>query len=300
MVLQLHAASIRNAPPQLSEAASKGQVLAIARATFEQLNQTKPVLPSTESVLPALLALRKVHNVTAESQEFLETQRCDLDGSKKQLEAENASLADQHALTKALEKRIRMLRDELDRKQSMSTDALVQEHLDTIRKDKDRYTKEVRFLMRTLKKFVDEQLGAMLAAEDLGGPVVGDMMDVDADNLASGFSATGKPKKSKANVNEDKRQRRIDQMWPIEEGTPEKALMKDRDEASAAGAEIKQLVEELLNKSFEADGFASDAYVKISRESSAVRFLIRSKVAQFHPKDATGLRLVDFGGELYT
>lgn len=270
----------------------------LSKVAFEDLTQSKPVLPFPDSVLPALLALRKTHQTVVDSRKYLDKQLAGLEDAKRHLEMGNADVADQQALTKALEKRIGLLQVELARKKDAPANSLAQERLDELHKKKEYYVREVRFLMRTLKKFVDERLGAMLAAEDLGGPVVADMMDIDEDNLVAGFSAQGRPKKAKANVDDDKRQRRIDHMWPVAEGTPEKAHMKQRDEASAAAAEMKQLVEELLNKMFEAEGVAADSYIRISRESSAVRFLIRSKVAQFHPKDATRLRLIDFGREL--
>ena len=39
-------------------------------------------------------------------------------------------------------------------------------------------------------------------------------------------------------------------------------------------------------------------YINLNRESAAARFLVRAKVAAFHPKDARRLRLVDFGRDL--
>ncbi|KAJ2900284.1 hypothetical protein MKZ38_002502 [Zalerion maritima] len=297
----LHAASTQNGQLQQKTdraGAAQARSLAVSKATFEHLSQSKPVLPLPESTLPALLALRKTHQTIEESKDVIASQETSIEEARKRLEQEKANLADQHALTQALEKRIQMLREELERKQRASGDGLVKEQLEGLKKKKEHYAKEIRQIMRILKKFVDEQLGGMLAAEDLGGPVVGDVMEIDTDNLVAGFSAQGRPKKTKASMDEDKRQRKIDHMWPVQEGTPEKAQMKERDEASAAGAEIRQLIEELLNRTFEADGVGTEAYVRISRESSAVRFLVRSKVAQFHPKDATRLRLVGFGREL--
>ena len=51
----------------------------------------------------------------------------------------------------------------------------------------------------------------MLAAEELGGPVVGDMMDIDGQDLEAGFNAQGKLKKSKTDQSVDKSQRRMDE-----------------------------------------------------------------------------------------
>jgi hypothetical protein len=40
------------------------------------------------------------------------------------------------------------------------------------------------------------------------------------------------------------------------------------------------------------------AYYDLEKESAASRFLVRAKIAQFHPKDAKKMRLIDFGREL--
>ncbi len=70
------------------------------------------------------------------------------------------------------------------------------------------------------------------------------------------------------------------------------------DEKRAAAADIRELTEELLNSLVDAGGNGPGTYVELKRETAAARFLVRSKVAQFHPKDARKLRLVDFGGEI--
>ena len=130
--------------------------------------------------------------------------------------------------------------------------------------------------------------------------MVGDMMDIDMDELGAGFNAHGKLKKTKSSPDEDVRQRRIDDIWGAGGGQQAKKRKgkRERDEATAAGAELKDLTEQLLNSWMESAGDNSASYVKIPRETAASRFLVRSKVAQFHPKDATRLRLVDFGREL--
>ena len=64
------------------------------------------------------------------------------------------------------------------------------------------------------------------------------------------------------------------------------------------GLDLRELTEELVRSLMESGGDSSAAYVRVERDSAAARFLVRSRVAQFHPKDATRLRLIDFGGEL--
>jgi hypothetical protein len=136
----------------------------------------------------------------------------------------------------------------------------------------------------------------MLAAEELGGPVVGDVMEVDPDELAAGFNAQGRLKKPKG-AEGDKRQRRIDEIWGAAAG--ETSARVDGDaEILAAGREMRELTEELSNRLVQAKGDNSASYVVLESESAAARFLVRSKVAQFHPKDANKLRLIDFGRDL--
>jgi len=154
-------------------------------------------------------------------------------------------------------------------------------------------------LVKAFNAFIDDILAPMLAAEELGGPVVGEMTEVDDEDLGRGFSSQGKVKKSKNGPDDDKRQRRIDQIWGS--APQEGSFRVDKEEwteQKAAGVEMRDLTEQLLNNLVEAGGSGSDVYVQLERESAAARFLVRSKVAQFHPKDSRKLRLIDFGKEL--
>lgn len=137
----------------------------------------------------------------------------------------------------------------------------------------------------------------MLAAEELGGPIVGDLSDIDEETLKTGFSRQGKARKLATGhpSSEAERQRRIDHLWgPLNEN--EELETSQRTERNAAGSAFRLLCEDLLNAA--AGDTASNPYVNINRETAAVRFLVRSKIAQFHPQDARKLRLVDFGQEL--
>lgn len=42
----------------------------------------------------------------------------------------------------------------------------------------------------------------------------------------------------------------------------------------------------------------NDPYIPMKQDTAIVRFLVRAKVAAFHPKDARRLRLVDFGSSV--
>jgi hypothetical protein len=137
----------------------------------------------------------------------------------------------------------------------------------------------------------------MVLSEELGGPVVGGLVDVEDLTLQAGFSQQGKARKFKSGLNEDKRQRRIDEIWGPKDDDEDMG-QEGRSEKEAAGAEMRALTEELLNASSSAASGSSGAYVVLERDSAAARFLVRAKVAQFHPRDATKLRMVDFGRDL--
>lgn len=164
-------------------------------------------------------------------------------------------------------------------------------------KRKANLEKETKRLVRAFNKFIDEHLAGMLAAEELGGPVVGDFHDVGDETLEAGFNRQGKAKRPKAAAqNHDaKRQRRIDDIWGHQPGD-EVTGTGERSEREAAGTEMRALTEELLNAA--AGDNTSGAYVDLQRDSAATRFLVRAKVAQFHPRDARRLRLIDFAREL--
>lgn len=160
---------------------------------------------------------------------------------------------------------------------------------------RDAFDTGTQDLKRALDSFIDERLAAMLAAEELGGPVVGDLADIDDDMLAAGFNAQGKAKPLRGDGDDVVRQKRFDAIWGrIMDIDSEEGTSSERD---AAGMEIKVLIEELIATLIgeSADG---GVYVDLPRESAAARFLVRAKVAQFHPKDARKLKLIDFGREI--
>ncbi len=266
---------------------------------FQSATETEPILPQPGSVLPALLALRRARQTIAETNEYADTQTATLEQVKKQIEAEQVRLREQQALKAALEGRLRSLREGIQEREEKSEDELAKERIADLKQQKAKWEKETASLMKELDWFIGEHLGPMLAAEELGGPVVGGLMDIDPDDLSAGFSAQGKLKKAKEQPDQDKRQRRLDDIWgPQDEQGQANRRKRDRDEASAASADMRELTEQLLNKLMEAEGDTSASYVEIPRESAAARFLVRSKVAVFHPKDARRLRLVDFGRDL--
>ncbi|KAI1142827.1 hypothetical protein F5Y05DRAFT_366330 [Hypoxylon sp. FL0543] len=272
----------------------------VMRTAYDELASETPYLPFPESVLPALLALRKTHQTVEETKAYLASHRDSVEKAKRRLEVEKSNLEDQKSLSQSLRNRIQSLQDGLESRMEMGPEDIAAEQINALKQKKRRYDKETSALLKALRKFIDEHLAGMLAAEELGGPVVGEIMEIDGHDLAAGFSSQGKLKKAKENPDQDKRQRRIDEIWGArEEGQPAGRANKDSwDETAAAGAEMRSLTEELLNSLAQSDGDSSAAYVQLPRESAAARFLVRSRVAQFHPRDSTKLRLIDFGKEL--
>jgi hypothetical protein len=269
------------------------QQLRTLKLAYESIIPKDPYLPSPESPIPALLALRGTHKCIEETQDCITTTELDYQKLQKRLEKEQNDLKDANLIQAGLEARISTLQGEIVEHTQKSPGQVAQEMIREMKKKKQNYDSDTGKLVKAFNSFIDEYLGPMLAAEELGGPIAGYVLDVDEAMLQAGFSTQGKVKRSKRGVNEDKRQRRIDEIWGARD-----AGDKPRDEKEEAAMEMRELTEQLLNSVVEADGSGPGVYVDIERESAAARFLVRSKVAQFHPKDARKLRLIDFGGEL--
>ncbi|KAL0475768.1 hypothetical protein QR685DRAFT_59142 [Neurospora intermedia] len=297
----------QNGPPPPLNPLSSMHLLTRAYTSLAESDPT-PLLPFPDSVLPALLAIRKTSQTITQTNSYLSSSSTLLDQQKRHLEDLKTEVREQKELQEALQARVELLRKGMEAKKEMTPEELAKEELEKMEEERNRYDEETKKLVGELNWFIEEYLGPLLAAEEMGGPVVGEMMDLDAEDLEAGFNARGKLKKAKARKTDeeeegDGRQRRIDEIWGAQndqqegrQGTGKRK--RERDEASAAGAEMRSLIEKLLNKSMDAGGDSSAAYVKIERETAAARFLVRSKVAVFHPRDATRLRLVDFGREL--
>ncbi|KAH7171152.1 hypothetical protein EDB81DRAFT_192401 [Dactylonectria macrodidyma] len=270
----------------------------VIKAALDEVTASEPFLPFPGSLLPALLALRKTHQTIQESNAYLESQRASHEQVARQLEADQAGLKGQNLLKEALEARIQSLRNDLDASADMTPEAGARERLQELKEKKKGYDQGTSNLMKVLLGFINDKLAPMLVAEELGGPVVGGLMDIERDDLAAGFNAQGKLKKAPDGGNNDKRQRRIDEIWGQATDGEQSGAAGPQDEVVAASAEMKRLTEELLNALSSAKGNTEASYVQLPRESASARFLVRSKVALFHHNDATKIRLVDFGREL--
>ncbi|CAE7175826.1 hypothetical protein CFE70_005397 [Pyrenophora teres f. teres 0-1] len=275
----------------------KLQQLIAVKDAYRCLKPTATYLPGKGSPLPSLLAARTLQQNVQGTKEAIANVKSQLDTKETTLRREEANLHDANQLTQAMEARIERLRAQHADRSQKTPAQLARELIAAKRAQKDAYDADMQRLGQAMNDFINDYLSNMLAAEELGGPVVGDMLDVEDNTLAAGFTKKGRTKSTKKPVSDKTRQRKIDQIW----GKKTSAAAEDEEkdpptEAEAADAEMRQLIENLFATLVGPGG--GKAYFQLERDSAASRFLVRAKIAQFHPRDARKLRLIDFGREL--
>ncbi|KAL1602734.1 hypothetical protein SLS60_006155 [Paraconiothyrium brasiliense] len=264
-------------------------------AAYTGLTTVAPFLPSKDSMLPALLAARALQQNIRGTKQAIASAEAQITANGALLKQEESNLHDANLIEKALRDRTVRLEAQIEDRSQKAPAQLAKELIAAKRAEKKRHDEETQRLGDALNDFVDNYLSAMLAAEELGGPVVGDMLNVENETLAAGFTKKGKAKATKKLVSGKTRQRRIDQIWGSKIAVEEEEEAP-LTEAEAADAEMRELIG-ILFKTLTGPG-GGRAYHQLERDSAASRFLIRAKIAQFHPKDAQKLRLIDFGREL--
>jgi hypothetical protein len=215
-----------------------------------------------------------------------------LSTNRQRLKVEEANLRDAKAIRDGLQKRIGSIREQQAMKKQMSPSQLAHDFVEQQQNKTEELDKATENLKTSLHEFVDETLAPMLAAEDLGGPTVGDTVDVSDETLERGYTSHGKPKKPKASAtaDNDSSQRRIDELIRGQASQANNQGRSQRNRRETAATEMHELLAALLD--------AGSSYIDLPRDSAASRFLVRAKVAQFHPRDARRLRLIDFGRSL--
>ncbi|KAF3921888.1 hypothetical protein ABW20_dc0100189 [Dactylellina cionopaga] len=252
---------------------------------FEEL----PWLPEEESGINTLLAVRSVLKVIEESRkEVTETERR-VEDMKNVVRREQAWVGTAQEMEKELQRKIIEL-EKADRLNEGETQRDKRKLAEYEKSRKEMANMSAR-LAKELGKFVKDRLGVMIAVEEAGGPVVGSELDMDALREYLNVEAGSTGRKNKATKIRERGQKRLDEIWGgsgNEEGgsiSPEKK----------AGEELLALIEAMLNKLLEDD---PHAYTKLTRDSAASRFLVRSFVATLHPKDAMRIRLLDFASKI--
>ena len=269
--------------------ASRIRQLRTITAAYKSNTSAEPILPSSDSPLPALLALRATLKTVDETKIAVRESRGQIVDAHSEFRRKEADLQDARQMTAALEERGEKLRRERAEIERDGAKGTITRILDSQQQKSLRYAEELRRLVVAFNRFIDEHLAAMIAAEQLGGPIAGDDISIDDAMLKAGFDKQGRVKKSKVgkNVADDEAMDiDVSDLNGTGVGT----------ERRAAGAGMRRLTEELLNAL--ADDENPESYIIIGKETAAVRFLIRAKVAQFHPHDSRKLRLMDFGTEV--
>lgn len=274
----------------------KLQQLRAVKDAYASLKPTATVLPSQGSVLPALLATRSIQQNIQGTKEAIASAEARNKSAEKALRREEARLHDANLLTTAMEARIERLRAQHEDRSQKTPAQLARELVISKRAQKESCDTEMQRIGEAMNDFINDYLAAMIAAEELGGPVVGDMLDVEDDTLAAGFTKKGRAKSTKKPVSDKTRQRKIDQIWGLTGNVRPAEEEEPPTEAEAADAEMRELIENLFATLAGPGG--GKAYFQLERDSASSRFLVRAKIAQFHPKDARKLRLIDFGREL--
>jgi len=260
-----------------------------AKKAYDSLLQTEPELPAPNSPLPVLLALRETSRLLEESKASVSTIAERLSADRQRLKVEETNLHDAQMITRGLEERIERLRSERSEKEEKAPSLLANELIQQQRNKNEELDRAAAELKDALDKFIDEHLASMLAAEDLGGPAVGDVLEVSDATLEAGYTVHGKPKKAKSThtADHDPTQQRIDELIHRQTGQGENRNVRPMNKREAAAAEMHTLLDRLLE--------AGSSYIDLPRDSAASRFLVKAKIAQFHPRDARRLRLIDFG-----
>ncbi|KAJ5720888.1 uncharacterized protein N7483_008822 [Penicillium malachiteum] len=255
-----------------------------AKKAYDSLLQLEPGLPGTDSTLPSLVAIQETSQLIKESKASITITAEKLSEDRERLRVEEGNLRDSRAIANGLRERLQRIRNTNSRKKEQTPSQIAQETLSQQKKKNQDLEQASEDLKISLNIFIDDILAPMLAAEDLGGPTVGDALEVSDATLNAGYTAHGKPKKPKQplSTETDDGQQRIDQF--VQRSGDGSSSTNKRETAARE-------VHDLLNSLME----TGNSYVTLQRDSAISRFLVRAKVAQFHPRDARRLRLIDFG-----
>lgn len=189
--------------------------LKVLKAAHDQGFQTVDYIPPADSSLNILLAYRSVGSVISQTNASIQTVEEQVKAAQALLKAEEGTLKEQKRLTEALRTRLDTLEEE-DRQIDIGADIVGQgDMIKQMGKKKKEFVKRTVKLLREFLYFLDAGLARMVAAEEMGGPVVGDDLDV---TLETGFDKKGKSKKG---------DRRIDEMWGQAEENPETKVAQE-------------------------------------------------------------------------
>ncbi|KAF7593503.1 hypothetical protein BBP40_011414 [Aspergillus hancockii] len=237
-----------------------------AKKAYDSLLKSETELPSSGSPLPSLLAAEEISRLVKESKLSVSMTADKLSINRQRLKVEEANLRDAQAIRDGLQKRIGSIREQQANKEQKSPSQLAQDLVEQQQDKKEELDKATEDLKASLYNFVEETLAPMLAAEDLGGPTVGDAVNFSDETLERGYTSHGKPKKPKASVtvNNDSGQRRIDELIRGQASQGDNQGQNRVNRRETAATEMHELLTALLD---------AGSYIDLPRESANARFL---------------------------
>ena len=269
--------------------------LRVAKAAYDELAISGPRLPLRHTPIPAILALRKIRLLIAESEELITTTRERLLEARDRLSNDTKNLRDSRLISDALEKRIAKFHLRVAERSRRSPHETTKAMMDERGERTSTYQKNTKTLVRSLVRFINLHVGPMLAAEKHVPLTVRNHPSLTEAVLTTGFNQRSKASgleiqpvlvdnEEHGSIDEDvKRQ--------VAGGCDGSTHRIKRHEIESASAELRVLIENLLNTVVEE---GSEAYVTVQQDMAAAQFLIRAKAAQIHPGNARKVRLVDF------
>lgn len=245
-------------------------------------------IPPPASPTNTVLACRSVaHAVAADAAAVRAIQR-QLDDAARALAAAKALYAEQQALHNALLPRLQDAAAPPAPSTAGSRAARTAELHQRARILRQRTARTVKALQR----FLSAHLAAQLALEERGGPVAG--LGASPGGEAEASAAAPPPVRGQTTLKQAFAKRRKPRRHPgPEDGEEAEEEAEGAEDDSGAASEMRRLLEDLMNACLDDGG---PSHVVLPRESAAARFLVRARVALFHPRDARRIRLVDFGG----
>lgn len=259
---------------------------------YKSLAERAPILPATNSQLPVLIAARELDRLVPETLESVRSTVTSLRESRRDLQEEFTSLADSENLNQIFERRVKELKSSASQAQEDDSHTIAVRLMDSEKLQTRKYRDDRTALATALAEFISTRLAPFLAAEELGGPVTGSVLNITDEMLAAGFSDKGKVNRGRK-TDDDHRQRRIDEMFgnlAVQAGADDIGA-----EATIAAQAMNDLLEKLIQLAFDSGG---GRFLQLEKEDAASRYLVRSKVAVLDPRDGRKIRLVDFGKPL--
>jgi hypothetical protein len=149
----------------------KVQQLLAVKDAYRRLRPVTTFLPSQQSDFPALLAARSLQQNVQGTKDAIASTQDRVTQAETTLHREEANLRDANLLTQAMENRIERLRAQREDRSQKTPAQLARELIAAKRTQKDKCDAEMQRLGEALNDFINDYLAAMIAAEELGGPV---------------------------------------------------------------------------------------------------------------------------------